>query len=158
MGRIKLIIGVVGILLSFGVGTAEAFQKCDENILITIQRDGCFGDCPAYSARIYSDGTVVYVGRSNVKEVGERRTEISQQAIQELIREFQRINYFDLKDRYETDENGISLTDQGRTTTSICLHGKKKTVVNYLFAPKELEALEDQIDSLAGLYKFLGPL
>jgi|SRR5215213_2250816 len=158
MVRTKLITGVVAILLSCVTGTAVAFQECNDNIVITIEREGCFGDCPAYSARIYSDGTVVYVGRSDVKEVGERRSEISQKGIQELIKEFQRINYFDLKDRYETDENGMSVTDQPRTTTSICLNGKKKTVVNYLFAPKELDALEDKIDNLAGLYKFLGPL
>jgi len=136
----------------------EAFQTCKDNVVITIDRKTCFGDCPDYSAQIYSDGTVIYIGRFNVKEIGERRTKVSQQAIQELIKEFQRINYFALKDKYETDENGMSVTDQATTTTSICLDGKKKTVVNYLYAPKELDALEDKIDSLAGLYKFLGPL
>jgi len=136
----------------------ELSEKCDGGIVITIERTGCFGTCPVYSAQIHADGTVVYVGKDNVKEIGERRFKISQERIQELIKEFQRINYFSLKDRYETDEKGMSVTDQPTTTTSICLDGKKKSVVNYYYAPRELDALEDKIDSLAGLYKFLGPL
>jgi len=63
-----------------------------------------------------------------------------------------------LKDRYDVDENGMSVTDQPTTTTSICLGGKRKRVVDYYFAPKELVQLEDRIDSLLGLYQFLGPL
>lgn len=136
----------------------NALDKCDGQIVITIERTSCFGDCPVYSAQIHADGTVVYVGKRNVKEIGERRFKIPQERIQELIKEFQRVNYFSLKDKYETDENGMSVTDMPTTTTSICVDGKKKTVVNYYFAPKELDALEDKIDSLAGLYKYLGPL
>ena len=51
-----------------------------------------------------------------------------------------------------------SVTDQPTTTTSICLEGKKKRVVDYYFAPRELEQLEDEIDRLLGLYQFIGPL
>ena len=134
------------------------WQKCDQDILITIEREVCFGDCPAYSAQIYSDGTVVYVGKHNVKVIGERRFKISWERIQALIKEFQQIDYFSLQDRYEVDENGMSVTDQPTTTTSICLQGKKKRVVNYYCAPKQLERLEDKIDRIAGLYQFLGPL
>ena len=57
-----------------------------------------------------------------------------------------------------TDENGMSVTDMPTTTTSICLNGKKKRVVNYYHAPRKLDELEDKIDSLAGLYSLLGPL
>jgi len=123
-----------------------------------MERETCFGDCPAYSVQVYSDGTVIYTGKVNVKEIGEKRFKISQEKIQEVINAFQRINYFSLKDRYDVDDKGMSVTDQPTTTTSICLEGKKKRVVDYYFAPKELEQLEDEIDKLLGLYQFIGPL
>ena len=146
------------LLLSFFLALHHrvgAWQKCDQDILITIEREVCFGDCPAYSAQIYSDGTVVYVGKHNVKVIGERRFKISWERIQALIKEFQQINYFSLKDKYQVDENGMSVTDQPTTTTSICLEGKKKRVVNYYCAPKQLEQLEDKIDRLQGFISFL---
>jgi hypothetical protein len=145
------------ILLLSLIPRVEAQQKCEGDLLITINSSGCFGDCPAYSARIYADGTVVYVGVSNVKEIGERRHKISPGAMQALIKEFQRLDYWSLKDSYEADEQGRRTTDQQITTTSICLDGKKKQVVN-IYGPKRLDELEERIDSLAGLYSLLGPL
>ena len=133
----------------------EAQQQCDT--LITIYRSGCLGDCPSYSAQIYADGTVVDVGPAFVKTTGERRFTISPQAVQNLIKEFQRLDYWSLKDRYDVDEKGNSVLDVPITTTSICLNGKKKQVVN-LYGPKRLDELEDRIDSLGALYSLLGPL
>ena len=145
------------ILLLSLVPRVEAQRKCEGDLLITIYRSECFGDCPSYSARIYADGTVVYVGIGGVKEVGERRHKISQGAIQALIKEFQRLDYWSLKDDYEADENGMITVDVQKTTTSICLDGKRKQVVN-VHGPKRLDELEERIESLAGLYSLLGPL
>lgn len=139
------------------IPSAQASQGCDGNILITIDVVPCFGDCPGYSAKIYTDGTVVYVGTFGVKEIGERRSRTSQKNIEALVRDFQRLDYWSLKDEYLTDQNGMATTDTGSTTTSICLNGKKKRVVN-IYGPKRLLELEDRINNLAGLYQFLGPL
>ncbi len=149
---------LVVLLLLSPILRAKGSQKCEGDVLITIERGACFGSCPIYSAQIYADGTVVYVGKNYVKTIGEQRFKISQDRIQNLIKEFERIDYWSLKDKYETDENGVSVTDLPTTTTSICLDGKKKRVVNYYHAPRKLDELEDKIDSLAGLYSLIGPL
>ena len=133
-------------------------EKCENRIVVTIERESCFGGCPIYSAQIYADGTVVYTGKRYVKEIGERRYWIPQRRILALINEFERIDYFSLKYKYDADENGQSVTDLPTTTTSICHGGRTKRVVNYYAAPKKLHELEDKIDGLAGLYQFIGPL
>jgi len=139
-----------------GVPLGDGFlENCDKDIVITIARSSCFGYCPVYSAEIHANGEVVYVGRENVKEKGERRFKISQETIQQLVKEFERVDYFSLKYKYDADENGMSVTDLPTTTTSLCLDGKKKTVVNYYGAPKRLFDLEDKIDSLAGITHLL---
>lgn len=135
-----------------------AQKKSHASILITIKREACFGSCPIYSAQIYNDGTVVYVGEEYVKVKGEWRHKISQDRVDELMKAFERIRYFSLKDRYEVDETGRSVTDQPTTTTSFSLNGKQKKVVDYYCAPKELVELEGLIDKLAGLYAYIGPL
>ena len=132
---------------------AQVAQRCDDDIVITMERSACFGSCPVYSVKIYADGSVVYIGKEFVKEVGERRFKITPERVQQLVKEFEKIDYFSLKDRYDAE-----VTDLPTTTTSICLDGKKKKVVNYFGAPQKLDELEDKIDSLAGLYRLLGPL
>ncbi len=157
--QIAEIDGKLKVISAMGIGqNPTPAPKCENDVVITIERSACFGSCPIYSAEIHADGEVVYRGKEFVKEVGERRFKISQEKIQELIKEFQSVDYFSLKDKYDADENGNSWTDLPTTITSICLDGKKKKVVNYLGAPKKLDALEDKIDNLAGLYKYLGPL
>lgn len=118
----------------------------------------CFGSCPIYSAQIYSDGTVIYKGVDFVKTKGKRRHQISKDRVNELIKAFEQINYFSLKDKYDVDENGRSVTDMPTTTTSISWNGKYKKVIDYYFSPKGLVALEDLIDKLAGLNEYIGPL
>jgi len=135
-----------------------AQKKADSEILITINRETCLGGCPSYSAQIYADGTVVYRGDDFVKVKGERRHKVTEIRVTELLKAFERIDYFSLKDKYEVDANGRSVTDQPRTTTSISLNGRYKKVVDYYCGPKELVALEDLIDKLAGLYEYIGPL
>ena len=135
-----------------------AQQKSDSEIIITIEREACFGSCPVYSAQIYVDGTVIYDGKDFVKVTGKKQHKISEAKVKELVKAFDQIKYFSLKDRYEADENGMSVTDQPTTTTSISLNGKQKKVVNYYCAPKQLEKLENTIDKIAGLYEYIGPL
>lgn len=137
--------------------SVQAQQKIEPEILITIERNSCFGSCPAYSAQIYADGSVVYVGVSNVKVEGEKRFKISETKVKELIAAFERANYFSLKDKYDSDEDGMSLTDLPTTITSISLKGKQKKTVNYYCAPKELKKLENFIDEAAGLNEYIGP-
>ncbi len=144
-------------LFSSPAGTVSQ-KEADSEILITIKRETCLGGCPSYSAQIYADGTVVYRGDDFVKVKGERRHKVAETKVLELVKAFERIDYFSLKDKYEVDANGGSVTDQPRTTTSISLNGRYKKVVDYYCAPKELVALEDLIDKLAGLYEYIGPL
>ena len=99
MRQFKSACALVGLLLL--VPRVEGSQKCEGDILITIERGACFGSCPIYSAQIYADGTVVYVGKDYVKTTGERRFKISQDRVQALIKEFERIDYWSLKDKYD---------------------------------------------------------
>jgi hypothetical protein len=145
---------LVGLLSSLAI----AQIKPDSQPVITIKRETSLGCSPDYSAEIYRDGTVVYHGVTCVKVVGDKRHKISADAVDQLIKAFDRANYFSFKDAYEFDEHGISYTDLARTTTSISIDGKHKQVVDYLSPPKKLVALEGAIEKLAALYQYIGPL
>jgi hypothetical protein len=129
-----------------------------KDILITIERGGCFGECPVYSATIFLDGTVVFDGQHFVKVEGKRTHKVSKERIEKLITAFEKAGYFDLENEYRVDENGVSMTDQQTTTTSFSYNGKRKQVVDYYHSPKKLIDLETEIEELAGLFEYIGPL
>jgi Domain of unknown function (DUF6438) len=148
---------LVLMLASFCPGVT-AQTKLPSQVVITIKRETALACTPDYSAQIYADGTVVYHGEACVKVMGKRRHKITRDRVGQLIKAFEQANYFSLKDSYQYDERGMSMTDLARTTTSISLNGKYKKVVDYLSPPKELVALEDLIEKLAGLHQYIGPL
>jgi hypothetical protein len=129
-----------------------------KDVLITIERGGCFGECPVYSATIFSDGTVVYDGQHFVKVEGKRTHKIGKERIEKLITAFEKVGYFDLENEYRVDENGVSVTDQQTTTTSFNYNGRRKQVVDYYHSPEKLIYLETEIEELAGLFEYIGPL
>jgi hypothetical protein len=136
----------------------QAQETSDSEIVITIERTACFGSCPVYSAQIYADGTIVYYGKDFVKITGRKQHKISEEKVEELIKAFEQVEYFSFKARYDSDGNGMSVTDQPTTTTSFSLNGEQKKVVNYYSAQKGLKTLEDKIDEIARLYEYIGPL
>lgn len=125
----------------------EPVRGLDKNIIITLDRTACFGYCPDYSLTIRGDGSVVYEGRSFVREIGKREGTISPEDFKKLVDEFYTIKYFTLKDSYDTN-----FEDVPTITTSITIDGKTKKVLNKYVAeelPEEvikLNELQNNID------------
>ena len=127
-------------------------QDVPSDTVITLMRTNCFGGCPTYTLSINAEGTVLYDGRTDVKQKGEVKSRISHENLKELIAAFKNINYFDLQGRYD---RGIAcprfLYDMPAAITSLTLNGKKKTVhhANGCLGSKELAQLtwlEGKID------------
>jgi len=132
-------------------GTAidlEGFEK------ITLARTACYGFCPTYEVTIYADGLVVYQGYENVGVLGERRGSATPEAIAELVRAAQQLNFFELEGKYEykLNEDGkpYTITDQPSRIMTLAMNGKSKEVEQYFGGPEALRALADQIDVCAG--------
>ena len=51
---------------------------------ITLERTGCFGNCPIYKVDITEDGNVFYMGERFVEEEGIHSWEIDSEAIELL--------------------------------------------------------------------------
>lgn len=130
--------------------------------VIVLQRDsGYWGMAPAYAILIYDNGIVKYVGHKNVKMLGQADSRITQAELQRLIRAFEEIDYFSLRDSYgESDGCPFFLSDGPRATTTLRLNSKKKSVFHdsgcqerkdkdvFLTYPKGLTQLEDLIDAV----------
>ncbi len=116
-----------------------------DDVIITLERTPCFGTCPVYTLTIYGDGTVIYEGKDFVTTRGKAEATISQDKIEQLVAEFQKVDYFSLNDNYVEK----TITDAETVITSITIDGKTKIIEHYrgdFSAPKELKELEDKID------------
>jgi hypothetical protein len=113
------------------------------NAIITMDRSVCFGRCPSYSLTIEGSGKVTYVGREFVGIKGTRTSEISKESFKTLADEFLRIDYFSLKDEYDSD-----ISDVPETITSWKIDNKYKKIRNRFNGPKELTELQRKIDEV----------
>jgi uncharacterized protein DUF6438 len=121
--------------------------------LITLERTICYGMCPSYKLRISADGAVVFEGRRFVKTVGTAQSAISQDQLRELLAKFEKLDYFNLRNRYEGPRDGCEglVTDHPSALTSITTNGKTKSVRHYygcrgVEVLDELTKLEQAID------------
>ena len=130
--------------------------------VITLERTICFGMCPAYKVSIYGDGLVLYDGKEFVKTKGDADGRITKDEVQQLVREFEKIDYLKLADDYGSDDKTCpeSSTDYPSATTSLNWNGKQKTVRHYLGCRglpvlDQLRALEDKIDEVVNTKRWI---
>ena len=130
--------------------------------VITLERTPCFGSCPSYKVQIFADGRVVYQGKRFVRRKGKAQARITKDAVQELVREFNSINYLNLDDEYNPGSPSCpeGWTDHPSAITSLAWEGKKKTIRHYhgcrgAQVLDQLTALEEKIDEVANTKRWV---
>src|SRR5258708_7233732 len=78
-------------------GGASLGNECVE---ISMHRGICRGRCPEYDLTIEGDGVVSYEGFHYVKIKGKHTAQLPISTVNYLTAEFQRIDFFKLKDNY----------------------------------------------------------
>lgn len=125
-------------------------------VKIEIKRDGsstgCIGCTAEYSATIDGNGIVNYEGYSGIRLKGKHTFSISVEQVRDLISDFKKINFFALEDKY-TDKklpNGMTqfVSHAIKTTTTLTVRNKTKSVFNFYGAPKELDELQEKIHGI----------
>lgn len=171
----SLIIFVSGLLFLNFIGNAVSAQNnnmdnstalprinqssADSNTVnITMSRGPCRGLCPVYYLEINGNGNVLYRGYEHVNVIGERKSSILPEKVNEIVKQFYNASYFDLKDRYDQ----VEITDQPTVETSINTNGTFKSVYDYLGTPitpelQKLRHLENMIDDVTNSSQWVGP-
>jgi Domain of unknown function (DUF6438) len=138
-------------------------QDVPQDLMITLERTGCFGFCPNYKLTITADGAVVFEGGRFVKQEGATiKSAISREGLKQLIAEFDRVKFFSLEDEYMDNPRVCAeyRTDHPSAFTSIRIDGKSKTVRHYHGCsgpkvPKEITELENKIDETVNTAQWL---
>jgi hypothetical protein len=123
-------------------------------VIATLERTGCYGECPVYRLTVNSDGSVVYVGTRYVKVLGRQVYKISEAQMAALQAAFEHANFNQLKD-YDKVES----TDDDWAHLSYRRGGGFKRVRHYHgdnAAPPALAALEDEFDRIVDSGRLVG--
>ena len=119
----------------------------DSDIVIRLDRSGCYGTCPSYSVTITQSGVTFEGGAFGV--VRGRHTAMTDPTeVRELARRFVDANFYSMNSDY-----AASVTDCPTYTLSISIDGYAKKIGDYMGRwvgmPAVVSELEDAVDSFA---------
>ena len=133
-----------------GVQTIHIPEGVDSNLIVSLQKTACFGQCPVYKVEIFKDGTVKYKGTAHIKKRGQYEAIATMAFIKNIQQKAAVINYMSFSDKYPKGDNMI--TDIPSTISYIRIENEGKMITNNFDAPKELmefeKWLEKEIDAL----------
>lgn len=122
-------------------------QKVDESLLVaSLERTTCYGNCPYYEVKVYSNGVVIYNGRKNVEYLGLHKGTLSQQQVKQLLEKAKSVGYIHLENKYPI--KGLGIIDFPVCITSVVEEGAKKMVYNRNDAPPRLAEYQNFFDEL----------
>ena len=122
-----------------------------QDTALVFQRTLCYGTCPSYTATIFRDGRVAYVGERFVPLLGVRSDSLPQAIVMAMLDEARRINFTALQPKYTRN-----VSDLPSTIIAVYLPGRHVHRVEAAQGiPDNLKGyiayLRDRVDPLAGL-------
>lgn len=125
--------------------------------LVQMERTICFGTCPAYTLTIHKNGEVTFNGKEFVEYKEIATGEMSQEKLDNLI---EKINDSPFMEMPSSPECETQYTDMPSVFLTIKLDGKRNSLSHYhgckgFEHEEELYDLEEAIDSLAGVKKWI---
>ncbi len=119
------------------------------HLVAAFEKTACFGKCPVYQVKFYSDGKVTWYGRMNVERQGWFSATVSPEMLKRIRTKANELNYFDLNPKYPSE---MQVADLPSTITYVRIGDMEKQVVNTYDAPENLLAFEQFLaDLIEGL-------
>ena len=154
-----LVLFAVIVAVSLATGCHSPFHPNDlSSVLVTLKRTACYGTCPVYSVTVHGNGLVEYFGEFRVDIPGAQTARIPPGSVKNLLRDFDEIHFFELKDKYFE-----GCTDMPTAIISVSVQGKTKEVSNHFggcegakAGPQvDLAKLAEEIDKAAGADRWI---
>lgn len=79
----------------------ENQQENEDSLLIGYERTPCFGQCPVYKVRIYSNGFARYEGINFVEKIGHYAAQLDSAQLAELKKRIKALRPADLQKEYD---------------------------------------------------------
>lgn len=123
--------------------TSEPIVSAAPEMLASIQRTACYGQCPMYKATFMDNGEVKYVGKRFVEKLGTYSGLISEEKVLEIKSMITEYDYFSLDSLYPTP-----ISDFPSCITEARLNGISKRIVDRRNPPENLKSFERYLDGV----------
>ena len=124
--------------------TKNIDELTDQDIVIKMEKEGCFGKCPVYTLSIYKGGYTLFAGVENTYKLGTHSMLLSKDKYKELISEFKQADLFQFEDYYET-----KIPDLPTVKIFYREKDKEKTIVGKRERPSEVHKLQFLLEQIA---------
>lgn len=114
-----------------------------ENLLISMEKTSCMGECPVYELKIYNNRVAILHAHENLDKEGTYKTRLDKKQVEYLIDRFKSIGFFSLEDKYTSH-----FMDLPTTYVTFQHEGKMKKIKDYDNAPEKLNKLEEILEDL----------
>lgn len=128
-----------------GIDSAEGESAGDAYQYAGFQKTPCFGKCPVYEVKFYSDGKVTWYGRMNVERMGWYEAQVDQRVLKSIKTKAEEMDYFSFYNEYPV---GTKVPDLPTTITYLRIGDMEKQVRNTHEAPEKLQEFEKYLEEL----------
>jgi hypothetical protein len=106
------------------------------------EKSPCFGSCPVFQVKIYSDGTAIWKGERYVERIGTFHAVVTPEWVAGLWKEADEAGFFKFSERYPA--TGARLPDLPTTTVMLVRERMRRQVADNADAPLALQRFEKQ--------------
>lgn len=138
-------VSLIAVFLIISCSTTKNVDELTEqDLVIKMEKEGCFGKCPVYSLSIYKGGYTVFVGTENTFKLGTHALTLSKDKYKELMAEFKSADLFQYEDYYET-----KIPDLPTVKIYYKEKDREKTIVGKRERPEAVHKLQFQLEQIA---------
>jgi len=118
-------------------------KNTDNKLIIELETTSCYGTCPVYHLQIYSNGNAILNGIEHLDKIGNFKSNIEKEKLNELITSFENASFFELKDSYQS-----KFLDLPTKYISYYKNGESKKIMAYDKIPLVLSNLITELKQL----------
>jgi hypothetical protein len=115
-----------------------------EDVIISLQKEGCYGTCPVYKFEIFKGGYCEFNGQQHTYKQGKHSLQLSDKKYKEVLSSFKKADLFKYEDFYESN-----IPDLPQITISYTEKNKTKTIVGKRESPEAIHKLQVILEQIA---------
>lgn len=112
-------------------------------LLLRLEKTACYGECPVFEVKCYSDGRTIWKGAHYCDRIGYYETFLPKTWREQLLSRAKAIRFFSLLDHYPAE--GPYLSELPNTIVYLNDGKKEKSISQNYLTPKELIAFEEEV-------------
>ncbi len=113
--------------------------------VVGYQKTACFGKCPVYQVKFYSDNTATWHGKMNVDRMGWHEAQLEGKVLKDIRDKAFEVGYFDFYGEYPVK---YKVADLPSTITYIRVGDMEKTIKNTHDGPEKLAEFEQYLEGM----------